>query len=115
MPSPWVKTLKTKNEDGEPEVWEFGFKRVPLRMVLEFQEFADIDDDDLDLGKIKQIVELLDKVTRWIKWDGEPVGGMLDVPTEILDKVMALHPSFRPSAKGKSPKTRGVHSGSSAR
>ena len=93
----WLAELVTEDEYGEPELWQFHFKRPTSRAMLAFVKAdAATKDDD----KVALVLEALHGIIASVKLNGEP-SSIDDMPFDLNVEVLPMHPTFQgPKDKG---------------
>ena len=88
----WVGIFATEDEYGEPETWEFHFKRPSSRAMLAFVQAG--SDGSTDESKVVHIMEAVKGIILKVKLNGSD-SSIEDMPFEMFQEVLGLHPTFR--------------------
>ena len=88
----WLAQLVIEDEYGEPEKWEFHFKRPTSRAMLAFSKAKASEDAEA----IEFILEAVDGIMGSVRRNGEE-SSIASMPFEMFEEVLGLHPTFRDS------------------
>ena len=87
----WLAELSTEDEYGEPEKWEFHFKRATAGAMLAFVK-ANAAGNDSD--KVEFVMEAIHGIIASVTRNGEE-SSIDAMPFELHLEVLPLHPTFR--------------------
>ena len=89
----WYSVHMQEDEDGVEEQWEFGWRRPSTKAMLSFTR---IEDASTDRERMEMMLSCVESCVRTVKCNGVK-SSVEDMPFELLEVALGLHPSFRSS------------------
>ena len=89
----WLAELVTEDEYGQPEKWEFHFRRATAKAMLTFTKAQAAE---VDAERVALLFEALHGVIASVRLNGEPCS-IDDMPFDLYAEVLPMHPTFQGS------------------